>query len=116
MTNNQKLTFLENVQQLEEPLSPERARLLGKIYNVATSTSVEVKTSYLLIALKANDTSCFRDVADWLGQVGRVKYVRPLLRSLNKVDRQLALDTFQRHKDFYHPACRGMAEKDLGIK
>jgi leukotriene-A4 hydrolase len=103
------------VQQFETPLSPERAQLLGKVYSVATSTSVEVKTSYLLIALKANDTSCFGDVVEWLGQVGRNKYVRPLLRALNKVDRQLALDAFQRHKDFYHPVCRGMVERDLGI-
>ncbi len=52
---------------------------------------------------------------DLLGRVGRMKYVRPGYRALNKVDRQLALDTFEKHKDFYHPICRGMVEKDLGL-
>jgi leukotriene-A4 hydrolase len=50
-----------------------------------------------------------------LGKVGRMKFVRPLFRSLNKVDRSLALETFAKNKDFYHPICRGMVEKDLGV-
>jgi leukotriene-A4 hydrolase len=34
-------------------------------------------------------------------------------RALQKVDRQVAIDTFEKHRDFYHPICRGMVEKDL---
>lgn len=44
-----------------------------------------------------------------------MKYVRPLFRALNKVDRSLALETFAKNKDFYHPICKGMVEKDLGV-
>ena len=42
-----------------------------------------------------------------------MKFVRPLFRELNKVDRALALKTFEKLKDFYHPICKGMVEKDL---
>lgn len=34
-------------------------------------------------------------------------------RLLNKVDRALAVKTFEKHRDFYHPICRGAVEKDL---
>jgi leukotriene-A4 hydrolase len=34
-------------------------------------------------------------------------------RALKKLDHQAAVDTFEKYKDFYHPICRGMVEKDL---
>jgi len=41
--------------------------------------------------------------------------VRPLFKSLNKADPKLARETFEKHRDFYHPICRQMVEKDLGL-
>lgn len=29
------------------------------------------------------------------------------------MDREFAIKTFEKNKDFYHPICRGMVEKDL---
>lgn len=34
-------------------------------------------------------------------------------RNLQKVNRPVALATFEKYKDFYHPICRAMVEKDL---
>lgn len=34
-------------------------------------------------------------------------------RRLNEVDRELAVRTFEKNRDFYHPICRAMVEKDL---
>lgn len=99
-----------------EPLSAERAQLLGKVYDLISSKNVELKSSYYLVALKANDPTCFHGVAELLGLVGRMKFVRPLFRALSKVDKKLALDTFAKNRDFYHPICRGMVQKDLGIQ
>lgn len=113
-TANQKLVFLERLQQ-SEPLNPERSQLLGKVYDFASSKSAELKTAYYLVALKAKDASTYYGTAELL-EVGRMKYVRSLFRSLNKVDRQLALDTFAKNRDFYHPICRGMVMKDLDIQ
>lgn len=113
-TSNQKLVFLERIQQ-GEPLSAERSQLLGKVYDIASSKNVELKSAYYIIALKSFDSSCTAGVAELLGTVGRMKYVRPLFRGLNKVDRSLALKTFEANKEFYHPICKGMVEKDLGL-
>lgn len=54
-------------------------------------------------------------MAELVGKVGRMKFVRPLFRSLNKADPELALRTFKKNRDFYHPICRQMLEKDLGL-
>lgn len=97
-------------------LSAERAQLLGKVYDFVSSKNAELKTSYYLVALKARDPTSFYGAAELLGTVGRMKFVRPLFRELNKVDRQLALNTFVKNRDFYHPICRGLVQKDLGIQ
>lgn len=113
-TANQKLVFLSEVQS-GETLNAERSQLLGNTYQLTSSQNVELLAAYYQIALKAADTTCYEGVADLLGRVGRMKFVRPLFRGLNKVDRPLALETFNKNKDFYHPICRGMVEKDLGL-
>lgn len=115
MTSNQKLVFLETLQQ-SKSLSVERAQQLGKVYDLTSSKNTELKTAYYLIALKANDATAYDGTADLLGKVGRMKYVRPLFRALNKVNRDLALKTFEKNKDFYHPICLGMVGKDLGVQ
>lgn len=34
-------------------------------------------------------------------------------RLLNEADRALAVETFEKNKDFYHPICKNLVEKDL---
>jgi leukotriene-A4 hydrolase len=113
-TANQKIVFLKDLGRAGS-LSAERTKLLGEVYELTGSRNVEIKSAFYQIALKANDSSCFEGTAELLGSVGRMKFVRPLYRGLNKVNRPLALETFQKHKDFYHPICRGMVEKDLEV-
>ncbi|KAK2034565.1 leukotriene A-4 hydrolase/aminopeptidase [Colletotrichum zoysiae] len=114
-SGNQKLVLLETIEKFPSPLSADRARLLGTTYDLVSSRNAELKTAYYKIALAAEDTSAYQGAAELLGHVGRMKFVRPMFRSLNKVDRELALKTFKKNRDFYHPICRGMVEKDLGL-
>ncbi|KAM0333283.1 hypothetical protein ACHAQA_001944 [Verticillium albo-atrum] len=115
LTGNQKLVFLEAVEKFDQPLTPERSQAMGKTYALAASQNAELKSAYYKIALLAEDTTAYQGVTELLGVVGRMKYVRPLYRALNKVDRDLALKTFEKNRDFYHPICKGMVEKDLGL-
>ncbi|KAK4245853.1 peptidase family M1-domain-containing protein [Corynascus novoguineensis] len=114
-TGNQVLVFLNAVQDFEEPLTVEQSQNLGKVYGLADSKNVELKAAYYQVAMKAKDASSYPGVAELLGNVGRMKFVRTLFRSLNKVDRDLALKTFEKNRDFYHPICRQLVEKDLGV-
>ena len=36
-------------------------------------------------------------------------------RLLNEADRNLAVETFDKNKDFYHPICKFLLQKDLGL-
>jgi leukotriene-A4 hydrolase len=78
-----------------------------------TPRSYRLSSRYFGIGLKAEDESVYHPTAELLGKVGRMKFVRPLYRGLVKVDRQLAEETFEKYREFYHPICRGMVEKDL---
>lgn len=68
---------------------------------------------WLLFALKAGERA--QEAADWVQKQGRMKYVRPVYRALNKVDSALARATFERSKSFLHPIARNQVAKDLGL-
>ncbi|KAL2872253.1 bifunctional aminopeptidase/epoxide hydrolase [Aspergillus lucknowensis] len=113
LTANQIVVFLEQVLLFEQPLTAERSKLMGDVYGFAKSENIEVSNLYLRVGLKAGDTSVLEPTTDLLGRIGRMKFVRPLYRALQKVDRRVAVETFEMNRDFYHPICRGMVEKDL---
>ncbi|KAK2624937.1 hypothetical protein QTJ16_005306 [Diplocarpon rosae] len=113
LSANQIVVFLEKVQLFSAPLSASQSQAMGSAYSLATSRNVELSMRYFGIGLSAKDQSVYQPTADLLGKVGRMKFVRPLFRKLNAVDRELALETFEKNKDFYHPICRAMVEKDL---
>ncbi len=110
---NQSVVFLERVQDFADRLRPQDVQMMGREYRYASSQNVELVSRYLGIGLKARDEALYQPAADLLGRVGRMKFVRPLYRLLNEVDRDLAVRTFEKNKDFYHPICRGMVQKDL---
>lgn len=86
---------------------------MGKAYSLTSSRNVELSSRYFGIGLTAKDESVYQPTANLLGKVGRMKFVRPLYRKLNRADRKLALATFEKNKDFYHPICKNQVEKDL---
>ncbi|KAL4916889.1 leukotriene A-4 hydrolase [Aspergillus aurantiobrunneus] len=113
LTANQIVVFLEQVLLFERPLTGDLFKLMGEVYGLAKSENIEVSSLCFQIGLKAGDRSAIEPTTDLLGKIGRMKFVRPLYRTLQKVDRQVAIDTFEKYRDFYHPICRGMVEKDL---
>lgn len=115
LSANQKLVFLQSVHTSPKPLGADQVQKMGEVYEFISSKNVEVKAAYFEVSLKSKVTATYKPVAELLGQVGRMKFVRPLFVALNKVDRPLALETFEKNKDFYHPICRAMVAKDLGV-
>ena len=101
------------MQLFETSLTASQSQAMGRAYSLVGSRNVELSSRYLGIALTAKDETAYQPAADLLGKVGRMKFVRPLYRKLNKVDRKLALETFEKNKDFYHPICKAQVEKDL---
>jgi leukotriene-A4 hydrolase len=110
---NQSVVFLERVQEFAEKFTPEQIYLLGHTYGFTDSQNIEVLSRYLNAGLMAKAKETYQPAADLLGKIGRMKFVRPMYRLLEKADRELAVKTFEANRDFYHPICRQMVEKDL---
>lgn len=110
------VVFLQAVQAFEAPLTAERSQLLGSTYRIGASRNMEVKSAYYVVALRAGDRSALPGIVEVLGSVGRMRFVRPLYRGLNEVDRDLAVETYKKNRDFYPSTTRGQLEKDLGLK
>jgi leukotriene-A4 hydrolase len=86
---------------------------MGNAYALTNTRNVELSSRYFGIGLTAKEESVYHPTAELLGKVGRMKFVRPLYRKLVKVDRKLAVKTFEKNRDFYHPICRAQVERDL---
>lgn len=110
---NQIVVFLDKVQEFAQGLDKSETQLMQSIYGFANSGNAEVVARYFMVALKAKDDSVYKPTTKLLGNVGRMKFVRPLYRLLSAADRSLAIETFEKNSDFYHPICRGQVEKDL---
>jgi leukotriene-A4 hydrolase len=115
-TSTQAVVFLNTVaDEFEKSLvnTEEAVKALNEVYSFASSSNAEVISRWYRLAGNAKLESEYTKLANWLGTVGRMKFVRPGFRVLKSVDVKLAQETFQKNKDFYHPICRALVEKDL---
>ncbi|SCU89823.1 LAFA_0E21176g1_1 [Lachancea sp. 'fantastica'] len=79
------------------------------------SGNAEVVFRTFRFQITAKITESYEKLARWLATVGRMKFVRPGYRLLNSVDRNLAVSTFEKLKDMYHPICRALVKQDLNL-
>lgn len=89
---------------------------MDSTYKLSNRQNAEILSRFFTVGLQAKYVEVYDKVADWLGTVGRMKFVRPLYRLLNGVNRALAVRTFTKNIKFYHPICRDIVRKDLGLE
>ncbi|KAL7268422.1 Leucyl aminopeptidase yscIV [Rhizina undulata] len=114
-TSGQIVVFLERITDFETPLRKGLVETMRNEYGFESSGNAEILSRYLTVGLKARWEGVFEPTAEALGGWGRMKFVRPLYRLLNECDRQLAVDTFEKNRSFYHPICRDNVARDLGL-
>lgn len=112
----QLIVFLEKLSDLPKPLGAALSNLMDSTYNLTDSKNAEILSRFYTVALKSKDTEIYHEVSNFLGTVGRMKFVRPLFRLLNECDRGLAVKTFEKYATFYHPICREAVRKDLKLE
>lgn len=110
---NQLVIFLERVQTFALHLPASAVRKMDAAYSLSGRGNAEVAFRFYVLGMLARDEAVLAPTVDLLGRVGRMKMVRPLYRHLVVCDRRLALETFERNREFYHPICRDMVRKDL---
>ena len=63
----------------------------------------------------AGDEAIIPLAVAFLKDQGRMKYLRPLYRSLNRKHKAVAVETFKEAASSYHPIAAKMVASDLGV-
>jgi leukotriene-A4 hydrolase len=113
--------FLDQLKSYK-PLPSTHISHLGSLYKFTPSQNAEIRSRFYKLALADPNATAARvfapDAANWIvgadgsGIVkGRMKFCRPILKGVFKVDKQLAVDAFSKHKNLFHPIARKLIEK-----
>ena len=83
-------------------------RTLDERFHLTQSTNSEVLVAWLVAALRAHYAPALARAGDFLGEVGRMKYLKPLYSTLHgsKEYRGKARELFQKYAERYHPIAR----------
>lgn len=125
LTANQSVVFLETLIAYDkhhhfnwkENLNALNALndIYGSVYS--QSANSEVVSRWYILQVQCGHNEAFFDIlGQWLGTVGRMKFVRPGYVALNSVDHNKALHYFMKFQSTYHPICKAMVMKDLGLE
>ena len=69
-----------------------------------------------MFGLRTNNEESFVAAEAMVRQQGRMKFTRPLFRSMNKVNKEKTVAIYQDIKPFMHPTTAAMVGKDLGLE
>jgi aminopeptidase N len=88
--------------------SRDTIRALDERFRLTKSTNSEVLVSWLVAALRAQYAPALERTEAFLGEVGRMKYLKPLYSALHssREYRGKAREIFQKYAERYHPIAR----------
>lgn len=108
---NQVVLFLNELRANKDVTVPAQvANKLDELYDFGTHKNTEIRLNFYLVALQDKQSKYTEEAAAWVSKQGRMKYCRPIYRSLFKVNPTLARETFIKNKSFYHPIAAAMIE------
>ncbi|ORE02388.1 leukotriene A-4 hydrol [Rhizopus microsporus var. microsporus] len=112
----QKIVFLERLTDCE-PLPCALISKMDELYQFTPNHNADLRLRWQQVCLMANYEPIYPEVVQFITEQGRMKFVRPLYRLLHQAKNgaQLAIDTYLKHKTFYHPIAAQLIEKDIGL-
>ena len=111
-----KQNFLNKIKETDIELSFTQLNYLNeKLELIQGKYNVEVSCSYYLTVLYHGALSTkFEDsLVDFLGKHGRINYIRPLFSALARRNKELAIKTLDKYRNFYHSIIIKYIEIDL---
>ncbi len=99
-------------------LDAERMQELDEQFGLTSSRNVEIVYLWLARAIEARYRPGIDRLEDFLLEVGRNKFTRPLYQQLANTDwgHEWAIEVYQRARPGYHPLTRQAAERALGLE
>ena len=104
--------------KLEDRLTAEQMAALDEEFALTDSGNVEILYLWLMRAIEARYEPGIARLEDFLLEVGRNKFTRPLYEALADTDwgRAWAVEVYERAEPGYHPMTRQAARRALGIE
>ena len=103
------------LQALPRQLPEADCRWLDENFQLTKQGNCEILCNWLVIAANSGYAPTRPRTRAFLGEVGRMKYLKPLYTALHRQEatRALAKETFAEHGGGYHPIARGGIERIL---
>jgi len=95
-------------------ISQAASARMAESYGFLTA-NCELRLRFLRLALGAKWEGAVASAVDLATSQGRMKFTRPMYRSLKAYDATLARETFAKYRSSYHPICCKMVAKDLDV-
>jgi len=122
---NQTVVFLERMQAIPA-LPSTHLQHLAEVYQLSTTPNAEIRLRFYELVLNDPESEVAQifasDAAKWVvgddgtGVVkGRMKFCRPTLRAVSRVNNTLAKTIYGKARQSFHPIARKLIEKDLGM-
>ena len=111
-----KQNFLNKIKESDIELSETQLEFLNeKLELIQGKYNVEVSCSYYLTVLYHGtlSTKFEESLVDFLGKHGRINYIRPLFSALARRNKELAIKTLDKYRNFYHSIIIKYIEIDL---
>ena len=95
---NVKLVFLGLIKKNLENFTEENYSYMRDTLNLHILYNSEIKNIWFQIALNSNHSDVVPFVKEFLANIGRMKYIRPVYASFAKLNKDDAYETFQANK------------------
>ncbi len=101
-STHERLQFLR---ELPSPLSPDRLAALDDAFGLTGSRNAEIASQWLLMSLRGGYGAADHRLEEFLVEIGRRKFIKPLYEELVKTDsgRNRALAIYKKARPGYHP-------------
>lgn len=93
---------------LPPKISTQDCAWLAESFSFNDSHNSEILCKWLVIAIRSGYEPALAKAADFLGTIGRMKFLKPLYNELHRGEstRKLAVELFERNRESYHPIAR----------
>ncbi len=95
--------WLHFLRKMPETLSAEKMSELDKAFNFTRIGNSEIAFQWLIMSIKNNYSAADLRLEDFLMNIGRRKFVRPLFTELAKIDMKRACSIYSKSRSGYHP-------------
>lgn len=106
--------WLHFLRKMPKPLSAEQMTALDNQYNFTASGNSEIADQWYVMTIAANYEKAYPAIDDFLGRVGRRKFLEPLYEEMMATGKEaMAREIYTKYRANYHPLAQGTFDKSV---